>query len=511
VSIRRLILFPDTYLDSVLQMSGTRAMEEVPGVTWAAAAMATLANVETLTARGFHQPEIEQAKPSDLFVAVEANDDPAIEQAVTQAREVLFAPRTTVNSTQEPAPRSIDEALEQQPESTVAVISVPGDYAALEAHAALARGLDVLLFSDNVSREDEIALKEHAAARGRLVMGPGAGTAHLGGVGLGFANAVGPGRVGVAAAAGTGAQEAMSLLDRWGVGVSHVIGLGGRDLNADINGRMAALATGALEDDPQTDVILMVSKPPAPQVAAAILDREHSTPMAAAFMGIAQTGPRSGAVVSDTLEGGVVATLELLGRQAPDLFAIHGPQPSDVIDRLDARRTSIQGLYSGGTLCYEALVLLGRTFPRPVYSNIPLDKSLGLPAPTGASVLLDLGEEEYTQGRPHPMIDPSLRLDMLEQLVGDPDVAVVLVDVVLGYGAHPDPAGVLAPVLTRLHGSGTQVVAYVLGTTRDPQGYERQVDTLVEAGCMVTETNARAALLSAAIAGRDLGIFRLPL
>ncbi|MEK9809121.1 MAG: hypothetical protein VW362_01645, partial [Candidatus Nanopelagicales bacterium] len=179
MSIRRLILFPDTYLDSVLQMSGTRAMEEVPGVTWAAAAMATLANVETLTARGFHQPEIEQAKPSDLFVAVEANDDPAIEQAVTQAREVLFAPRTTVNSTQEPAPRSIDEALEQQPESTVAVISVPGDYAALEAHAALARGLDVLLFSDNVSREDEIALKEHAAARGRLVMGPGAGTAHL--------------------------------------------------------------------------------------------------------------------------------------------------------------------------------------------------------------------------------------------------------------------------------------------------------------------------------------------
>jgi FdrA protein len=125
--------------------------------------------------------------------------------------------------------------------------------------------------------------------------------------------------------------------------------------------------------------------------------------------------------------------------------------------------------------------------------------------------LLDLGEEEYTQGRPHPMIDPSLRLDMLEQLVGDPDVAVVLVDVVLGYGAHPDPAGVLAPVLTRLHGSGSQVVAYVLGTTRDPQVYERQVDTLVEAGCMVTETNARAALLAAAIAGRDPGIFRLPL
>ncbi len=511
MTVRHLTLYPDTYLDSVLQMSGTRAMEHVSGVSWAAAAMATAANVETLTARGFRQPEIAKAKPNDLFVAIEANDDPAVEEALEQAREVLFAPRTPVGSSEKPAPRSIDEAIEQQPESNIAVISVPGDYAALEAHAALARGLDVLLFSDNVSREDEIALKEHAAARGRLVMGPGAGTAHLGGVGLGFANAVGPGRVGVAAAAGTGAQEAMSLLDRWGVGVSHVIGLGGRDLNADINGRMAALAVSALEGDPQTDVILMVSKPPAPQVAAEILDTEHPTAMAAAFMGIADAGPRSGAMVSDTLEGGVVATLQLLGRDVPDLFAIRGPALTAVIDRLEAPRTRITGLYSGGTLCYEALVLLGRTCPRPVYSNIPLDKSLGLPAPAGASVLLDLGEEEYTQGRPHPMIDPSLRLDMLEQLADDADVAVVLLDVVLGYGAHPDPAGVLAPVLDRLHGSGTQVVAYVLGTTRDPQGYERQVDTLVEAGCMVTETNARAALLAAAIAGRDPGIFRTPL
>jgi FdrA protein len=511
MTARHLVLYPDTYLDSVLQMSGTRAMEQVSGVMWAAAAMATAANVETLAGRGFDPSDIAQAKPSDLFVAIEADADSSIEAAMAQAREVLFAPRTPVGSSDKPAPRSIDEALEEQPETTIAVISVPGDYAALEAHAALARGLDVLLFSDNVTREDEIALKEHAAARDRLVMGPGAGTAYLGGVGLGFANAVGPGPVGVAAAAGTGAQEAMSLLDRWGVGVSHVIGLGGRDLNSDINGRMATLSVRALENDPQTDVILMVSKPPAPQVAAAILDREHPTSMAAAFMGIAETGPRSGAVVSDTLEGGVVATLKLLGRDVPDLFAIQGPGVDEVIDRLATQRTTIQGLYSGGTLCYEALVLLGRTFPRPVYSNIPLDASLGLPAPTGASVLLDLGEEEYTQGRPHPMIDPSLRLDMLERLVGDPNVAVVLLDVVLGYGAHPDPAGVLAPTLTRLQGSGTQVVTYVLGTTRDPQGYQRQVDTLVEAGCMVTETNARAALLAAAIAGRDPGIFRLPL
>lgn len=511
MSVQHLTVFADTYLDSVLQMSGTRAMEQTSGVSWAAAAMATAANLETLASRGFDQPELGSAKPTDLFIAIEADDDAAVEVAVAQAREALFAARKPVGSTDKAAPRSIDEALEEHPEINIAVISVPGDYAALEAHAALARGLDVLLFSDNVSREDEIALKEHAAARQRLVMGPGAGTAHLGGVGLGFANVVGQGRVGVASAAGTGAQEAMALLDRWGVGVSHVIGLGGRDLNADIGGRMAALSIQALEDDPQTDVILVVSKPPAPDVAAAILDREHPTPMAAAFMGVAETGPRSGAVVSDTLEGGVVATLRLLGLDAPDLQAVRGPQVTDVIARLSPQRTTIQGLYSGGTLCYEALVLLSRTFPQPVYSNIPLDKSLRVPAPPATSVLLDLGEEEYTQGRPHPMIDPSLRLEMLEGLVDDPTVAVVLLDVVLGHGSHPDPAGILAPVLRRLSDAGCQVVAYVLGTDKDPQGYESQVRTLVDAGCMVTETAARAALLAAAIANRDPDVLELPL
>lgn len=511
MSVRHLVLLPSTYLDSVLQMSGTRAMEETPGVTWAASAMATAANLATLRERGFAQPELSNAKPNDLFIAIEASDDDVAEDAAARAREALFAAKAPSGAQDRPAPRTIDEALVEQPDANIAIISVPGAYAALEAHEALARGLDVLLFSDNVSRADEIALKEHAALRHRLVMGPGAGTAHLGGVGLGFANVVGKGPVGVASAAGTGAQEAMALLDRWGVGVSHVIGLGGRDLNADIDGRMAKLAIKALEDDPATEVILVVSKPPAPTVSTAILEREHPTPMAAAFMGVPDTGSRSGAVVSDTLEGGVVATLRMLGRDVPDLQAIHGPSLPAVIERLAPTRTTIQGLYSGGTLCYEALVLLQRTYPHPVYSNIPLDPAFAIPAPPGASVLLDLGEEEYTQGRPHPMIDPSLRIEMLERLVDDPTAAVVLIDVVLGHGSHPDPAGALAPALARINAGGAQVVAYVLGTDGDPQGYSSQVQTLVAAGCMVTETAARAALLAAAIAERQPDIARLPL
>jgi FdrA protein len=505
-------MFKDTYLDSVLQLMGTRAMEGMSGVAWAAVAMATAANVETLSGRGFPSDDLVGGSPADLFIAVEAIDDETAASATAEAERVMFAARQSRDTTGQVAPRSLVEALLQQPASNIAVISVPGEYAALEAHKALGRGLDVLLFSDNVSRRDEIELKEHARLRDRLLMGPGAGTAMLGGVGLAFANVVRNGRVGVIAAAGTGAQEAMALLDRWGVGVSHVIGLGGRDLNEDVGGRMARQAIDYLKNDAGTDVILFVSKPPAPRVARELLALAEGTPMIAAFMGVDTGMPvPTGVLVADTLEGGVVKAVEALGLVPPDTTSLRGPSIVDAIARVDADRTTIRGLYSGGTLCYEALVLLARHFG-PVYSNTPVDKALGMPAPEHSSILLDLGEEEYTKGRPHPMIDPQARGEFLEDLADDPHVAVIVMDVVLGYGSHPDPAGVLAPACRRLVADGgPQVVTYVLGTEGDPQGYQAQVDELAAAGCIVTETAARAALASAAIAARQPGIANVPL
>jgi FdrA protein len=499
-------LLPDTYLDSVVQLAGSRAMREVAGVEWAAVAMATPANVDTLRGQGFDDADLAGAGAGDLVLAVRAADDGAADAALDAAQQAMFAAREPAGGGSAAAPpRSLDDALRQQPETSVAVISVPGDYAALEAHKALARGLDVLLFSDNVPVDDEIALKDHAVRRGRLLMGPGAGTAMLGGVGLGFANVVRRGPVGVIAAAGTGAQEVMALLDRWGSGVSQVIGLGGRDLSEAVGGRMAAQAMKVLCDDPATEVILLVSKPPAESVARRIL-AGAGKPVVAALIGLpaSAAAPPDSVRVTDTIEGGVAAALALLGSAPPDPTRRHGPDLAEVVDRLAPIRTTVRGLYSGGTLCYEALVLLGRTLG-PVWSNTPIDKRYGLPAPAGASVCLDLGEEEYTRGRPHPMIDPETRLGMLRELRADPDVAVVLLDVVLGHGSHADPAGMLAPVCAELCRSpgGPQVVAYVLGTKGDPQGYDDQVRTLVEAGCVVTETAARAALAAAAIATRD--------
>jgi FdrA protein len=495
----------DAYVDSVVQLRAMRAMREDDGVAWASAAMATPANLETLRTEGVDPARLVDARSNDLFLAVRAATDDATTRALARGESALSSAEHDDQGGERPAePRTLREALSAQPDSNVAVISVPGDYAALAGYQALSAGLHVLLFSDNVSLDKEIALKDHALSRGRLVMGPGAGTAMLGGTGLGFANAVSPGRVGVVAAAGTGAQEAMTLLDRWGAGVTQVIGVGGRDMTAAVGGRMTRAAIRALREHDGTEVILFVSKPPSPDVAAEVLTAAGGTPMVAALIGLdGGFGARPGISLADTLESGVRTTLGLLGMTAPDTTRTVGPTVRDARRRLAPERSLVRGLFSGGTLCYESLVILGRTLGE-VRSNTPLRPEWGLPAPPDSHQCLDLGEEEYTRGRPHPMIDPEARIELLHEHAADPHVAAIIVDVVLGYGAHRDPAGLLGPACESVMADGgPQVVAYVLGTEHDPQGFTSQRERLVEAGCIVTETSARSSLVAAALATRD--------
>jgi FdrA protein len=503
-------LFPDTYVDSVVQLRAMRAMREVDGVEWVSAAMATPANVETLRTEGIGAADVTNSSSNDFFLVVRATTDANAEAAMATGEAAVMPsdlPRGTAE--QRDQPNSLRDALRTQPAPNVAVISVPGDYAALAAYEALSADLHVLLFSDNVPIAKEVALKDHALSRGRLLMGPGAGTALLGGVGLGFANVVKPGPVGVVAAAGTGAQEVMSLLDRWGVGVSHVIGLGGRDLSAEVGGRMALAAISALRADPTTEVILFVSKPPAPDVAATVLASADGKPLVAALIGLdPQYAAPPGVVLADTLESGAIATLGALGIAAPDTTTTIGPTLAEVRSRLTPGRRLIRGLFSGGTLCYESLVILARTIGE-VHSNTPIIQAWGMPAPPDSHQCLDLGEEEYTRGRPHPMIDPEARLEVLHEHAADPNVAAIILDVVLGQGADADPATTLAPACeSAMADGGPQVVAYVLGTDQDPQGYQSQRDRLMRAGCIVTETAARASLAASAIATGNPNLMR---
>ncbi|HEX6403527.1 MAG TPA: protein FdrA [Pseudonocardiaceae bacterium] len=505
MSATRVRLFRGAYVDSVVQLSGTRAMRAVDGVEWATAAMATPANLDTLAEQGFNPQDWSGGGANDLVMAVRASCEEVAEQAEQAGRAAIFDSRGPSEGAEaEQPPRTLREAMDRAPGSNVAVISVPGDYAALEAHHALSAGLDVLLFSDNVPLAAEVELKARAQRLGRLVMGPGAGTAMLGGTCLGFANVTAPGPVAVVAAAGTGAQEAMSLLDRWGVGVSHVIGLGGRDLSAGVGGTMARAALHALAHDERTEVVLLVSKPPSPEVARAVLPAAGDKPVIAALLGLAADLDVPDTVtLTTTLETGVIATLGALGLHAPDPASGLRERVAGAITGLPEQRRLVRGLFSGGTLCYESLFILAGQLG-PVYSNTPLDPDLGLPAPAGSHTCLDLGEEEYTKGRPHPMIDPEARIELLREQGTEPDVAVLILDVVLGYGAHEDPAAELAPVCAEVTANGGPlVVVYVLGTHGDPQGFDAQRRAFTDAGCVVTETAARASLAAAAIARRD--------
>ncbi len=374
------------------------------------------------------------------------------------------------------------------------MISVPGEYAALEAHKALGAGMDVLLFSDGVAIDDELALKRRAHELGLLVMGPGAGTAIVDGLALGFANVVRRGSVGVVAAAGTGAQEVTVLVDRAGAGVSRCYGTGGRDLKDEVGAITALDAIARLAADEDTDVILCVSKPPSPAVAERVLRAlaECGTPAVACMVG-GGVAPVAGVHLAATLEEAAFAAAERAGaRWDPPADPPAGAGGAG----------AVRGLFSGGTLCSEAAAILAERLGT-VSTNAPAGAAVRLEGEPRGHACLDLGEEEFTRGRPHPMIDPSARAERLEQEAADPEVGVLLIDVVLGYASHPDPAGVVAPVVRAALAARPDLAAigYVLGTDADPQSRTRQEATLRDAGMRLAPTNAAAARLAAALAG----------
>lgn len=501
-----------TYADSLQLLAATQSMLDSKGIEWAAAVMGTPANLADLAAERFHDPKLSAAEANDLVIAVRAESDVLARRAVAVAEESLAslapaAERPGVRGTSmtgDTGPRSLEEAVAALPDANVALISVPGPYAAIDAHKALSAGLHTLLFSDNVSVTDEVALKRRAADLGLLLMGPGAGTSFLGGTGLGFANVVRRGPIGVIAAAGTGAQEIMTLVHRWGSGISSLIGIGGRDLNDEVAGLMGDLALSALAEDADTQVLVLVSKPPSPRVAARVLARLGAKPAVAALIGLGGAPAVPGPVrLTGSLEEAAAAAISQLGLIPPDVGQGPVAAAAESSARLAPSRVAVRGLFSGGTLCSEAMLLISKRLG-PVYSNVPLHPAWARPVPAGAHACLDLGEEEYTKGRPHPMIDAHARTAHIDREAGDPATAVILLDVVLGHGSHPDPASALAPACERAIGTGRgpAVVAYVLGTELDPQDRDRQERILADAGCLLAPTGARAALLAAAIAGR---------
>jgi FdrA protein len=518
------------YHDSVTLMLVARELSHFPGLRDAAVVMGTEANKGLLRDARLLSPDAEAATPNDLLIAVSGQEG-SLEDALARAEELLGQKQSSISTT-EYRPKTLRSAARANPAANVAVISVAGRYAAAEAWDALHLGLHVLLFSDNVSLEDEIALKRYAVKHGLLMMGPGAGTAILNQVALGFANVLPPGPVGIVSAAGTGLQEVSTLLARQGVGITQGIGTGGRDLKEEVGGLMMLAGLKALQKDPATQVIVLISKPPAPTVARKVIDKVWTSqkPTIVCFLGEEQQTLR----VSETLRVFVQSarTLENAAWLAAEVVRSSGfpgspgtgtipirqpPASSDqVIEELRARfhpdQRYLRGLFSGGTLCYEAQVIWRDWLPEPVFSNAPLEDANRLPDSLHSQrhTAVDLGEEEFTVGRPHPMIDNDLRIRRLLQEARDPEVGVIVLDVVLGYGAHPDPSAELGPAIRQARqeaqvvGRELIVVASVTGTEGDPQGFGRQVAGLEAFGAVVCESNAAAARLAAKLVNSGL-------
>ena len=497
------------YQDSVTLMRLTHDMEAVAGVRRAAVMMGTDPNRALLGQAGLLAGEGESAGPADLIIAISA-DSAAAADAARAAAEATLAARTAPTPGRV-RPRTLAGGLDALPDATLALISVPGVYAGAEARRALDAGLHVMLFSDNVSLATEVELKRVACQRGLFLMGPDCGSAIVAGVPLGFANVVPRGRIGIVAASGTGLQEVSCQLAAEGEGVSHAIGVGGRDMSDAVGGAMTLAALAALAADAVTEVVIVIGKLPGDAVA---------TRLAGALAGLGKpsvvaVGTFPPAVhstgappfhVAATLEDAARAAVALArGRTPPE--AAEFSVPPEEIERLvsaQARALApgqrfVRGVYAGGTLALEATALLSSRLP---------GVAPGVRGDGAGHRVVDLGDDNFTLGRPHPMIDGAVRREWIEREAADPGTAVLLLDVILGHGAHPDPAGELVAALeaarrTAAAGArGLAVVASVTGTDGDPQVRSVQVAALRRAGVLVMDANAQAARLAAEIAAR---------
>lgn len=480
------------YFDSAFLMQLQRSLSDLPGVEDAGVIMGTDTNKELLARIDLLPAEAKAAKADDMVVVIRGDNEKSVDNALAQVDDLLTRRRSAMES--KALPKSLESAAVLLPDANWVLISVAGRYAGGVARDALRMGKHVFLFSDNVSLEEEIELKKIAAGKGLLVMGPDCGTANVLGIGLGFANKVRLGPIGVVAAAGTGLQQVTSRIHQLGGGVTFGIGTGGRDLSAKVGAATFKQGIDVLSRDPDTKVIVLVSKPPEPSVADEVLEvaRRAGKPVVVNFIGRSTSTWKMGNIhFAVSLDDAARLAVELARKGAEA-----STEPDLKLERFAKDQRYLRGLFSGGTLAYEAQYILQGYLPK-VWANAPLNKEnkLADSLVSQEHTIVDLGEDEFTVGRLHPMMDNELRIARLHQEAKDKEVAVIMLDVVLGYGSHADPASELAPAIAHAKqtavedGRCLEVVAVVTGTDEDPQNINNQIAQLQAAGAWVETSN----------------------
>lgn len=499
------IIKENYYQDSINLMLLTNAINAVEGVNQSQIMMATDANKDLFRAQDLFTEDLNQAGANDMAIVVDTDQADVFDSVLERIDTFLSDLSGSAKDEQKLQASTLKEALEVLPDANMALVSIPGEYAAGEIEKALDKGLHVFSFSDNVSLEDEVRLKKKAHDSGLLLMGPDCGTGIISGIPLAFTNVVNTGNIGIVAASGTGIQEATTIIDRLGGGVVHAIGTGGRDLKDAVEAITMLDAIAALEKHEATEVILAISKPPAKAVRDKVMAvlQSLSKPVVAIFLGEKPSEHVGNVALAYTLEEAAQMAVDLANGQAIKAN-YHGDLTKHAMGQLPAGKT-VKGLYSGGTLANEAATLIADALQLERVSA-----GSGYILNQNGFQVMDLGDDVYTQGKPHPMIDPEVRLHKLQEVLADPTTGVILLDVVLGYGAHPDMAGVLAAPLqealkeAKNNKRQLYVIATVVGTDKDPQNYERAVETLTQAGVLVASSNERAVRLAIEVMGHKL-------
>ena len=488
-----------------MKLSSQAAAES--GAEQVSAMMGTPRNKDLFVQSGLATPDLERAGPEDICIVIKGAPETldAAEQAVKRRLTESAQPK---GKGEETLPHDLEEAVTCDPALNLALISVAGDYARYEAARAVNAGMDVMLYSDNMSLEDEVALKQQAARKHVLVMGPDCGTAIIDGVPLAFANKVSKGPVGMVGASGTGMQEVICLLDRLGVGISRAYGTGGRDLKDEVGALTAAAALRRLEQDAATRVIVLLGKPPgrATRAMLAQLLPTLGKPVLVHYLGVSEYRQEeaAGLRASKDLTGlAVLAARQVQPGLDVSSIVSMPPMPDN------ARKGWLRGIFGGGTLCQEAAELAAPLLEGEKYSNLRVAGFSPITAaePSRGHCFWDLGDDAFTVGRPHPMMAPEQKMERLIRELLDPQVSVALMDMVIGYGAHQDQAGELLRAIraaARRNAEATRhtvIVASVCGTDADNPSRKDQAALLEEAGVIVCGSNAQAAIFAAKAAG----------
>lgn len=499
------IIEKNAYHDSVTLMSLSGKILRLEGVEQAVVSMATTMNKDLLNNIGLLTEEAKDASENDLIIAVKADTEERVEGVVDFINKELTSKQTKKGNSGNKVAKTLNSALNMMPDANMAVISVPGEYAAREARQALKEGLHVMLFSDNVTVEEEKELKELGRDHGLFVMGPDCGTAIVNQGGLCFANKVAEGGIGLVAASGTGLQEVTVQIDRLGYGITQAIGTGGRDLSEEIGGIMMLEGLKALEKDEATKVITLISKPPAHVVQEKILAqvKQCTKPVVVCFLdGDAKEVEAAGAPFAPTLIDAARKSIQLLDPEA--VFDTEIPEGvatwvHEEKARMANSQKYIRGLFCGGTLTSEALSII-RSIVGDVKSNVAKKESEKLidAQQSSGHTLIDLGDDQFTKGKPHPMIEPALRNERIIQEAQDAETAVLLLDFELGYGSNDDPVGVTldalkeAQEIAKKNGRHVAMVAYICGTQKDKQNFQQQEKQLKDLGIYVANSNEMA-------------------